>query len=223
MLKQTLILSTMLLATPAFAGVTGSVSLKGTAPAAKPIDMASDPKCKTLNPKATTDDTLVNGGKVQNVLVYIKNAPAGTYTAKGNATIDQKGCMYTPKVVGVMVKQKLDIINSDPTLLNVHALAKRGEFNQAMPKQGQKITKDFKKAEMVPVKCDVHGWMHATVGVFEHPFFAVTDDKGAFTIDATGLADGEYDLAFWHETLGEQTAKVKVAGGNGTADFTYSK
>jgi len=224
MLKQSLILSAMLLSTPAFAGVTGTVSAKGTPPAPKAIDMSSDPKCKSLNPKAMTDDTLVAGGKVQNVFVYIKNPPAKDYKPVGSPVLDQKGCMYSPKVMGVMIKQKFDIINSDPTLHNVHAMAKRGEFNQAMPKQGQKITKDFKKAEqMIEIKCDVHGWMKAYVGAMEHPFFATTDDKGAFNIDASQLADGEYDIVFWHETLGETSAKVKVAGGNGTVDATVGK
>jgi plastocyanin len=158
------------------------------------------------------------------VFVYLKNPPKKKYTPKANVTMDQKGCQYSPRVFGVMVGQKLDIVNSDPTLHNVHAFAKRGEFNQAMPKQGQKITKEFKKEQMpVDIKCDVHSWMHAWAGVLEHPFFATSGNDGAFSIDTQDLPDGDYDVVAWHPTLGEKTGKVKVASGNGTVDFSYAK
>jgi plastocyanin len=202
------------------AGVKGSVNHPGKAPAGEAIDMASDPKCKAMNPKATTDDVKVNGGKLADVIVFVKNPPAGEHKAEGKPTLDQKGCMYTPKAVAVMVGQDLEIVNSDATLHNVHAFAKPGEFNQAMPKQGQKINKKFKKKQMVDVKCDVHKWMHATVGVFDHPFFAVSNDKGEFEIPGT-LPDGEYDVEAFHSKLGTKSGKVKVAGGAGTVDFSY--
>lgn len=225
MRKTTLLLSTaafLFTASHAEAGIKGAVSFKGKAAAAKPIDMSSDPKCKKMSPDAKSNDLVVNGGKVQDVFVYVKNPPKKKYKPNGVAKLDQKGCRYTPKVLGVMKKQKIEIINSDPTLHNVHAFAKRGEFNQAMPKQGQKITKKFKKEQvMVPVKCDVHSWMEAYIGVLEHPFFATTGENGSFEIPTKDLADGEYEVAFWHKKLGEKTAKVKVAGGNGTLDFSY--
>ncbi|MEQ9501855.1 MAG: hypothetical protein RIT81_33595 [Deltaproteobacteria bacterium] len=225
MRKTTLLLCSaafLFTASSAHAGIKGSVSYKGKA-SAKAIDMSSDPKCKKLSPDAKSNDLVVNGGKVQDVFVYVKNPPKGKYKApKTKAKLDQKGCRYIPKVLGVMKKQKIEIINSDPTLHNVHAFAKRGEFNQAMPKQGQKITKKFKKAQvMVPIKCDVHSWMEAYVGVMEHPFFATSGSDGSFEIPGDGLKDGEYEVVFWHKTLGEKTAKVKVAGGNGALDFGY--
>jgi hypothetical protein len=120
-----------------------------------------------------------------------------------------------------MVGQELEILNSDPTLHNVHAFAKPGEFNQAMPKQGQKIVKKFKKKQtMVDIKCDVHKWMHASAGVLDHPFFAVTNDKGEFEIPGT-LPDGEYEIEAIHGKLGTKTVKVKVAGNAGSADIAF--
>ena len=206
----------------AAAGVKGTVSYGGKA-SGKAVDMSSDPKCKKLSPDAKENDVVVNGGKLQDVFVYVKNPPKGKFKApKKAAKLDQVGCRYIPKVLGVMVKQPIEIINSDPTLHNVHAFAKRGEFNQAMPKQGQKIKKKFKKEQvMVPIKCDVHSWMQAHVGVLSHPFFATTGKDGSFEIPGDGLTDGEYELVFWHSKLGEKTAKVKVSGGAGTADFKY--
>jgi plastocyanin len=208
-------------ASQAQAGVKGTVSFAGKPQADAAIDMASDPKCKSLNAKAMTDEYKINSGKVADVFVYVKNAPAGEYKPEGKVTLDQKGCMYSPKVFGIMVGQDLEIINSDPTLHNVHAFAKPGEFNQAMPKQGQKITKKFKKKQtMVDIKCDVHKWMHAQVGVLDHPFFAVTNEKGEFDI-AGNLPDGEYDIEAVHGKLGTKSGKVKVAGGTGTVDLSF--
>jgi plastocyanin len=207
---------------PALASVKGAVSITGEAPKETAIDMGSDPKCKTLNPKPMTDDSMVKGGKVENVFVYVKNAPKGEYKPSGTVKLDQKGCMYHPKMMGIMVGQDFEILNSDPTLHNVHAYAKPGEFNQAMPKQNQKITKKFKKPQIVvEIKCDVHKWMHAAIGVVDHPFFSVTNDKGEYSIE--NLPDGEYDVEAVHATLGKATGKVKVAGGNGTLDLTLAK
>lgn len=213
----------VLAAGTASAAVTGSVSLKGAAPAATDIDMKSDPKCQKIAKDTKTNDVKAAGGKLADVFVYVKNAPEGKYKApKDNVKLDQVGCRYEPKVFGIMVKQNLEIVNSDPTLHNIHAFAKRGEFNIGMPTQGQKIKKSFKKAEvMVPIKCDVHPWMQAYAGVMDHPFFAVSGADGKFEIK--DLADGEYEVVAWHSKFGEQTGKVKVAGGAGTVDFSFGQ
>ncbi|MCC7381709.1 MAG: TonB-dependent receptor [Deltaproteobacteria bacterium] len=210
----------ILAATPAWAALTGTVKLTGTPPAASPLKMDTDPKC----PKgSTSDDVVVTGGKVADVFVYVKNAPKQAYPAPTTkVTLDQNGCRYSPKVFGIMVDQKLEIVNSDPTVHNVRAEAKPAGFNFIMPTQGMKSEKTFKKPQvMVPIKCDMHPWMASWAGVMDHPFFAVTDKSGAFSIDK--LPDGEYEVVAWHAKLGEKTAKVKISGGNGTVELSYAK
>lgn len=135
---------------------------------------------------------------------------------------DQVGCVYKPHVLGIMVGQELEILNSDPTLHNVHSLSKANtSFNQAMPMKGMKLTKKFDKVETFKVKCEVHPWMGAYIGVFNHPYFAVTDDNGNYTIK--GLPAGEYTIETWHEKYGTQTMKVSVgATDKKTADFKYA-
>jgi hypothetical protein len=215
MQKTSLLFSCVLsaYATTALADVTGSVKLEGKAPAETDIKMDQDPKCKEMHAKgAKTDDYAVNGGKVADVFVYVKNAPAGK--ADGAAApavcLDQKGCMYSPKVFGILANQKLDIINSDPTLHNIHALPKsNSEFNTGQPIQGMKTTHTFTQKEvMVPFKCDVHGWMNAYVGVLDHPYFAVTGDDGKF--DLKDLPPGTYTIEAWHEKLGTMTESVTI-------------
>lgn len=210
----------------AWAGnVTGKVKLLGNPPASVKIDMASDPSCASQNANAQTETVVTSAdGSLKNVFVYVKEGVKSEYPApKENVVMDQKGCSYHPRVFGVLAGQTLQIVNSDPTLHNVHAQpAASKKFNLGMPIQGMKITRKFDKPEiMVKIKCDVHPWMTAYVGVLTHPFFAVTDENGAFEI--ANLPPGEYTVEAWHEKYGTKTGKVTVAEtGSQTVDFTFA-
>jgi hypothetical protein len=125
--------------------------------------------------------------------------------------LDQKGCKYEPHVFGVRVGQTVEILNSDATLHNVHAIPqKNGEFNQGMPLQGMKIRETFTAPEIgVPFKCDVHGWMASYANIVAHPYFAVTDAAGNFSMP--NLPPGTYTVEVWHEKLGTRTQQVTIA------------
>jgi plastocyanin len=224
----TLLIVSSLLVSSALAGnVTGKISFTGAKPAVAKIKMNADPKCVKMHGGKDVDAeaVIVNGnGTLKNVFVYVKSGLSGKFPVPANTvTFDQQGCTYHPHVLGMMVGQKLEVKNSDPTLHNVHSLAKNTKgFNVAQPKQGMKMTQTFDKAEvMVKVKCEVHNWMNAWIGVLDHPFFAVSDDKGTFEIK--NLPAGEYELEAWHEKYGTQTMKVKVgASETKTADFSFT-
>jgi hypothetical protein len=113
-------------------------------------------------------------------------------------------------VFGIRVGQVLEIVNSDPTLHNIHAMPKdNAEFNNGQPIQGMKMNHTFTKPEvMVPFKCDVHGWMNAYVGVMDNPYYAVTAKDGSFELKS--LPPGTYTIEAWHEKLGTQQMKVTV-------------
>jgi hypothetical protein len=82
------------------------------------------------------------------------------------------------------------------------------------------VTRTFATREvMVPFKCNVHAWMHAYLGVLEHPFFAVSDEAGRFAIDR--LPPGTYTIEFWHERFGTATRLVTVAAQQ-TQNLTFS-
>jgi plastocyanin len=201
---------------PATAGdVKGVVSLTGAAPKNEPIRMNADPVCvKEAKGPQTQETFVVSGdGKLANVFVYVKDG-LGNYVydpPSGGAKLDQNGCRYMPHVFGVRVGQPIEIINSDPTLHNIHATPKANpEFNNGQPIEGMKMTHTFKAKEvMVPFKCDVHGWMNAYVGVLDHPYFAVTKEDGAFELK--GLPPGTYTIEAWHEKLGATTQSVTIA------------
>lgn len=205
------------------ASMAGTVTFEGVAPEPAGINMNSDPKC--IGPTETSDESLVvsQSGALQNVFVYIKEGLGDLKfpVPSTPAVIDQMGCHYIPHVLGVQAGQELLIINSDPTLHNVHALPlANDELNTGQPVQGMRHTHTFTTPEvMVPFKCDVHGWMRAYVGVLQHPFFAVTGPEGAFEIK--GLPPGTYVLELWHERLGSQTATVTVAAKETKTDLAF--
>ena len=210
---------------PATAGsVKGSITLTGTPPRPEPINMQSDPYCQQQGAATTETVTVGTGGALQNVFVYVKDG-LGTRTfpvPTTPAVLDQKGCRYTPHVLGIQVGQTLQIQTSDNTLHNVHALpANNREFNKGQPMPGITHTHVFSTKEvMVPFKCDVHRWMNAYVGVLDHPFFAVTGSDGTFELK--GLPPGTYTIEAWHEKLGTQTQTVTIAEKQtGDVAFTF--
>jgi len=205
--------------------INGKIVLEGTAVKNEPIRMNADPVCvKQAGPGQTAETFVVgDGGTLANVFVYVKdglgdrtfNPPTET------VTIDQMGCRYHPHVLGMMVGQPLQILNSDPTLHNIHATPKANqEFNTGQPIQGMKTNHTFTAPEvMVPFKCDVHGWMNAYAGVLPHPFFAVTGTDGSFSIK--GLPPGTYTIEAWHEKLGAMTQSVTLAASE-TKDANFN-
>jgi len=213
-----------------FAGdIHGKITFDGKAPKMKSLRMDADPVCVANNEVAPRKEWLIldeNNG-LKNVLVFVKESPSGgslegdLNLVEKHAVIDQKGCVYVPHVLGVMVGQKLDILNSDGTLHNIHALPKvNKEFNKAMPRSKKQMTVQFDKSEApFKVKCDVHPWMGAFIAVFDHPYFAVTGDDGSYVI--SDLEPGDYVIEAWHEKLGSQTANVTV--GDSAANFTFKK
>ena len=211
---------------PATAGnVTGAIMFEGEAPAPEMIRMNSDPVCLKEATDTETDYYVVGeGGGLGNVFVYVKEGLQGSFPpASDTVILDQQGCRYTPHVFGIQVGQTLQIVNSDPTLHNIHATpANNPEFNTGQPIQGMTFDRTFDNVEvMVPFKCDVHGWMNAWLGVLDHPFFAVTGSDGAF--DISGLPPGDYVIEAWHEELGTQTQNVTVAeGGTAEVSLTFS-
>jgi hypothetical protein len=207
------------------ATVTGKVNFEGPAPAMAQIKMDADAFCKSEHKEPVYEqEVVVNPNKtLEWVLVYVKEGVKGTYPVPTEAiTLDQHGCQYRPHVFGIQAGQPLKVLNSDGTLHNIHALPKKNaEFNIGQPFKGMETIKKFENTE-VPVrfKCDVHKWMGAYTGVFNHPFFAVTNDQGTFEIK--NLPPGNYVIEAWHEKYGTQTQNVTVTGGESkTVDFNF--
>jgi len=208
------------------ASVSGVIHFTGAAPANPKIDMSQESACAGKYQSPPTDPQyVVKDGKLGNVFVYVDSGvPNGAkYTAAAADTIDQNGCLYHPRVFGAVVGEDIVIKNSDNVLHNIKAVPKvnRG-FNISQPSAGMTSKRTFASPEvMVPLECNVHGWMHAYVGVLPHPFFATSGEDGSFSIK--NLPAGTYTIKAWHEKLGTQQTTVTVgAGETKTADFTFS-
>ncbi|HEX7050002.1 MAG TPA: carboxypeptidase regulatory-like domain-containing protein [Longimicrobiales bacterium] len=207
------------------ATITGRIALEGTPPAREPIDMSEEPTCAAKHPSgATTQDVIVGeGGGLQNVFVYIKEGLGDrAFPAPSEPVVlNQDGCLYHPHILGIQPGQTLTIRNSDGLLHNISvAPTENRGFNVSQP-VNMETERSFDVPEvMIPVECDVHGWMHAYIGVVDHPYYAVTAADGSFTIP--NLPPGDYVIEAWHEKYGVQTMNVTVgASETKQIQFTY--
>jgi hypothetical protein len=206
--------------------ITGVVNFAGEAPMPEPIDMRSEPACAERHEGTPVQHTvLVNdNGTLRNVFVRVSEGIDQRFPApRDPVELDQVGCVYTPHIVAVQAGQPIAIRNSDPVLHNVNTRPQTNRgFNISQPQAGMVTERTFNSQEvMIPVRCDVHGWMAAYIGVVDHPYFAVTGDDGSFRIE--NLPPGDYVIEAWHEQYGTQTANVTVPpDGTAEADFNYS-
>lgn len=209
--------------------ITGTVKLDGPSPHMRGIDMSKDPYCvkQHENSPVKMENVVVgSGGGLENVVLYISEGLSSSETSMvptTEPTFDQKGCMYTPHVLAMDVNQKFQVITSDQTTHNIHPLpnAMTGNipWNKSQPPGAPPIVTSWKAPEMIPVKCNIHPWMHGYFVVVKGPY-ATTDDSGSYTIK--NVPAGTYTVTAWQEEYGTQTAKVTVAAGQAAkADFTF--
>lgn len=205
---------------------TGTVTLKGTPPAEKDIaPLKEDPTCGKLHDSMPKTAHYVVGakGELANCVVIVKGVPGAkpNLAAAKPLIVDQKGCLYVPQIFAVQTGQKITVKNSDPVMHNVHTTPTSGaaEFNQAQMASGPDLTVSFDKPEsFLRFKCDVHPWMFAYATVVDHPYFAVTDKDGKFTIP--NVPPGKYTVEVSHRKAGVVTQEVEIKPDGAKADFT---
>jgi plastocyanin len=219
-----LIASTIAHADAPKGSIKGTVIFEGEAPDRPKLARDRDPFCKKT--EKLSEDVVVTKGKLKDALVRLKNGTMGKHAAPATPVVlDQRECMYTPRVVGLVVGQKLAVRNSDGTFHNVHGtVAGKTLWNKPQAAQDPELALEAgpQAGDVVDIACDVHAWMRAWAVVQDHPYFQVTGEDGAFEIK--GLAPGTYTLEAWHPKLGMKTLIVNVGTGPKaaiTARFTY--
>lgn len=195
--------------------VDGSVTLDGTPPPPRKINMAAEPSCAAEHagsPALDQEVVMGDGKSLQNVIVYVKEGLGDRAfdAPKTPATIDQKGCTYVPHVVALMAGQNLEVRNNDKTTHNIHPVPKDNrEWNKSQSPGAPAIEETFARPEVaIPVKCNVHPWMKAYIAVFKHPYFSVTAKDGKF--DLKNLPPGTYTIEAWHEKYGTTSQQVTI-------------
>ena len=203
--------------------IAGSIAFEGDAPSMDDIDMSSESVCAAKHSSTPmVQEVVVNGnGTLANVFVYVKEGLESLQFPTPEAVLlNQDGCVYLPHVLGVMAGQDITIRNSDGLLHNINASpAEQRGFNSSQP-VNMETTRSFGTPEvMVPLRCDVHGWMNAYIGVLDHPYHSVSNSSGAFNLST--LPPGDYVIEAWHERYGTQTQNVTVTTGE-TAEVTFT-
>jgi hypothetical protein len=207
-----------------FAGtVSGKVTYTGTPAHQKPIDMSKEPSCAKQHATPITTETVVTGpdNALENVVVYVSaGAPDEGQVPTQSITYTQKGCQYIPHVLPMHVDQEFQIINDDQTSHNIHPLPKVNvEWNLSQPPGTPPYHKKYDKPEFIPVKCNIHPWMHGWFVVLKTSHYDVS--KGAGDFKLPDLPPGKYTITAWHEDYGTQTADVTITG-NETKDVNFT-
>jgi hypothetical protein len=164
--------------------------------------------------RAIPDNALVIDSKtkgIRDAIAYVDN-PRGIFLQAEKAliadaptvTVDQRNCEFVPRVTAMHQGQELIFTSSDRIIHNIHLspLTNAG-LNQLMPPEGRLRVKLLAERRAIPVQCGLHPWMHASIRVFDHPFFAKTGKDGSFEI--SGVPPGEQNLVVWHERTGYLT------------------
>lgn len=206
--------------------ISGTLRFTGKLPARKVIDMSGDPACVAAHVGKAYDETLVlnANGAIANAFIYVKTGLEGKNfeVPSEPVKIDQSGCWFRPRVLGIQTNQQLEVVNSDPVTHNIHPMAEiNREWNHSQGPGDAPLKRKFTAQEiMIKVKCNIHSWMHAYIGVVPHPYFAVSGADGSFAIK--DLPPGTYTLEVWQEKLGTQELQVTVAPQQkAIASFTF--
>jgi plastocyanin len=202
--------------------VAGKVTYTGTAPKMKQIDMAKEPSCAKEHTTPVMNESVVagEGNTLGDVVVYISAGGAPSTVPSTPVTFDQKGCQYLPHVLPMQAGQQLEIKNDDQTSHNIHPMSQvNPEWNKSQPPGAPPIQTTYAKPEFIPVKCNVHPWMHGYFAVLNTSHSTVSGSDGTYSL--SGLPPGKYTVTAWQERFGTQSQEVTIAGSE-TAKLDFS-
>ena len=155
-------------------------------------------------------------------VVYVDNV-SGQWPPTQGAAINQKGLVFHPRVLPIVVGTTVNFLNEDNVLHNVFSPSDIAEkFNLGTWPPGEIKTYTFAKTGFAPLLCNVHTEMEGYVVVLQNPFFALTDENGGYTIK--DVPPGSYALKVWNKKFKGDPQQVEVKDGGGAqANFELKK
>jgi hypothetical protein len=218
-----LIISAIVYAGPAGGTISGKATYEGTPAKPKTIDMSKEPSCAKQHATPVTTEGVVTGpnNSLENVVVYISAGIPDEGAPSTPAKFDQKGCQYIPHVLAFQVNQPLEIVNDDQTSHNIHPRPMiNREWNKSQPPGSPPDVEKYDKPEFIPVKCNIHPWMSGQFAVMKNSHYAISSGDGGFTLP--NLPPGKYTVTAWHESYGDQSMEVTIAGSETkTVNFVF--
>jgi len=154
-------------------------------------------------------------------VVYLEAAPRGAFDAQegGRAVMDQRNETFVPHLLAITTGTTVEFPNSDKFYHNVFSLSKTKRFDLGRYAAGESKRIVFDKPGIVRVFCEIHSHMNAFILVFNHPYFAVSDEDGRYHID--NIPPGTYNVVAWHEGDSAEPRPVTVPDGSAAElDFT---
>lgn len=203
--------------------VSGLIKLEGAVPPAP--EVTTDQKvcgAKAENPVETSGKTSGLGG----VVVWISDIGTGKqFPIEKRTSVASEHCALDPRVQAVTVGTTVNVFNDDKLLHKLvflragtnDTLAVMPFFNEGQVVASEKLAKE---SGIVEVLCMQHPWTRAYIAVFDHPYFAVTEDDGTFKIDS--LPPGKYTVNVWHEGMSKPAQQTVQVAANGTAKVDLS-
>jgi plastocyanin len=152
--------------------------------------------------------------EMNNVVVFIKNAPARERVPVIRATISQKDESFVPRVVAITTGSTVEFPNFDPYFHNVFSLSRVASFDLGRFPRGDSRTRKFTRTGLVKVYCQIHSHMSASILVFDHDYYQIPNADGSFALD--DVPAGSYQISAWHERIGESSRQIRLEAGQRT-------
>jgi Polysaccharide lyase family 4, domain II len=204
--------------------ITGQIRFSDELPKLAVVKVSKDQDyCGEFLPNETY--IIDSNGGLKNVVVFIESASSSGSPEPKLNVLENNGCRYSPRIMAMQKGERLRVRNNDPKLHIPHSyLNERTVFNLSLPFRGTSIdaSQKIRQSGILKVVCDTHAWMLAHIHVFDHPYFAVTDDRGMFSI--ANIPAGTYTLTAWHEDAGIRSQEITVSEtGDVGVNFEFSK
>ncbi len=194
--------------------IVGRVVFSGDVPSNSVVDVKKDRELCGNSIRLDRTQVGENGG-LKNVIVSIEDITQGKAPREMTVVLENRQCLFVPRVLAVCKGSWLEVVNQDPVFHTVHPyLGNRTVFNLALVKAGKRVRKKLRSVGLMEVLCDQHSWMKSYIWVGEHPYYAVTDERGLFEI--TDIPPGDYRVRAWHEVMGARIEGVTISKGTST-------